>query len=41
VVGSLAQERGFGAAFTVTAAAFLIAALFWFVIPETRGRHLA
>jgi MFS family permease len=41
VVGSLAQERGFGAAFTVTAAAFLIAALFWVAIPETRGRQLA
>ncbi len=41
VVGSLAQERGFGAAFGVTAAAFLVAALIWIVIPETRGRQLA
>ena len=41
VVGSLAQERGFGAAFAVTAAAFLVAALIWIVIPETRGRQLA
>ena len=41
VVGRMAQERGFGAAFTVTAAAFLVAALWWIVIPETRGRQLA
>jgi MFS family permease len=41
VVGTMAQERGFGAAFMVTAAAFLLAAAFWAVIPETRGRHMA
>jgi MFS family permease len=41
VVGSMAQERGFGAAFTLTALAFLVAAAFWGFIPETRGRHLA
>jgi MFS family permease len=41
VVGTMAQERGFGAAFIATAAAFLVAAAFWTVIPETRGRRLA
>jgi MFS family permease len=40
VVGSLAQTRGFGLAFTVTSAAFLAAALCWLWIPETRGRSL-
>ncbi len=41
VIGSLAQSRGFGVAFTVTSVAFLIAALLWVGIPETRGRKLA
>ncbi len=41
VIGSLAQSRGFGVAFTVTAIAFLIAAALWIGIPETRGRKLA
>ena len=41
VVGSLADTRGFDAAFTVAAAAFLLAATFWAVIPETKGRALA
>jgi MFS family permease len=40
VVGSLAQTRGFGFSFTVIAAAFLTAALFWIGIPETKGRPL-
>jgi MFS family permease len=40
VIGSLAQSRGFGVAFTVTSLAFLLAALFWLGIPETRGRRL-
>jgi MFS family permease len=40
VVGTLAQSRGFGTAFTVTAAAFLVAAAFWTLIPETRGRNM-
>lgn len=39
-VGSLAAGRGFTAAFSVTSAAFLIAALLWVWIPETRGRTL-
>jgi MFS family permease len=41
VVGTMAQERGFGAAFTMTAVAFLVAAGFWLFIPETKGRALA
>ena len=40
IVGSTAQESGFGAAFIMTAAAFLVAAAFWVVIPETRGTAL-
>jgi MFS family permease len=40
VVGSLADQRGFTAAFTVVAAAFLVAAAWWVVIPETRGRSV-
>jgi hypothetical protein len=37
----MAQESGFGAAFTMTAGAFLVAAAQWTAIPETRGRQLA
>ena len=40
VIGSLAQSRGFGFAFTITAIAFLIAAVLWIGIPETKGRKL-
>lgn len=40
VVGSMAQRRGFGPAFTLTAFAFLAAALFWIGIPETKGRKM-
>ncbi|MCC6162901.1 MAG: MFS transporter [Acidobacteria bacterium] len=40
VVGSLADQRGFATAFTVTAAAFLVAAAWWVAIPETRGRRV-
>jgi MFS family permease len=40
-VGSLAQKHGFGAAFTVGALSFLLAAFFWIWIPETKGRVLA
>jgi MFS family permease len=40
LVGAMAQESGFGAAFTMTAMAYLTAAAFWLVIPETRGRAL-
>jgi MFS family permease len=40
VVGSLAQTKGFGFAFSVIAVAFLAAAVLWIWIPETRGREL-
>ena len=40
VIGSLAQSQGFGLAFTITAVAFLIAAMLWIGIPETRGRQM-
>jgi MFS family permease len=40
VVGTTAQSSGFGVAFTMTSIAFLIAASFWWFIPETRGRQL-
>jgi MFS family permease len=40
VVGTMAQTDGFGAAFTMTSIAFLVAAAFWLLIPETRGRAL-
>jgi hypothetical protein len=39
-VGSLAQTHGFGTAFVLLAAVFVVAAFFWFWIPETRGREL-
>lgn len=37
VVGDLVQTQGYPAALSVTAAAYLVAAVFWFGIPETRG----
>ena len=40
VVGSLAATEGFGAAFAVTGAAFLLAAIAWIWIPETKNREL-
>jgi MFS family permease len=40
IVGSMAQRRGFGPAFTLTAFAFLAAAMFWIGIPETKGRQM-
>ena len=39
-VGSLAQTHGFGAALSMSSAAFVLAALMWIWIPETRGREL-
>jgi MFS family permease len=39
-VGSLAQTRGFGAAFAVAAFSFFLAALMWIWIPETGGKAL-
>jgi MFS family permease len=40
-VGTLAQTRGFHVALLLTSAAFLLAALMWIWIPETKGRKLA
>lgn len=40
LVGTLADTRGFGAALLVCSAAFVLAAVFWIWIPETRGRAL-
>jgi dipeptide/tripeptide permease len=40
IVGSLAQTKGFGFAFSLIAIAFLAAALLWIWIPETGGREL-
>lgn len=40
VVGSLAEVRGFGVAFTAVSAAFVLAALLWIPIPDTSGRAL-
>jgi MFS family permease len=39
-VGTLAQTHGFGAALSICSAAFLLAALCWAWIPETRGAAL-
>jgi MFS family permease len=39
-VGTLAQTRGFSAALSICSAAFVLAAVFWIWIPETRGREL-
>jgi MFS family permease len=40
VVGSLAQTRGFGFSFTLIAGSFLVAAVLWAGIPETKGKAL-
>ena len=40
-VGTLAQTHGFGVALSICSAAFVLAAVFWFWIPETRGNQLA
>ena len=40
VVGAMAQRRGFGPAFLLTSFAFLVAALLWIGIPETKGRKM-
>jgi len=41
IVGSLAITHGLGAAFLTAGAAFLVAAVLWIWIPETRGRALS
>jgi MFS family permease len=40
-VGTLAQTRGYDAALSTTSVAFVLAAILWFWIPETRGRELS
>jgi MFS family permease len=40
-VGRLADSSGFGAAFSLAAVAFVLAAVMWIWIPETKGRALA
>jgi MFS family permease len=40
MVGSLVLRRGYPAALSLTAAAFLAASVFWLFIPETRGRKI-
>jgi MFS family permease len=40
-VGALSAEYGLGGAFSITSGAFLLAAVLWIWIPETRGRSLA
>jgi MFS family permease len=39
-VGTLAQTRGFNVALSTTSVAFLLAAVMWIWIPETKGRTL-
>jgi MFS family permease len=39
-VGTLAQTRGFGVALSICSVAFLLAAVCWIWIPETKGRAL-
>jgi len=41
IVGSLAETRGFGAAFAALAGALLVGAATWIWLPETRGRSVA
>ena len=41
LVGALADARGYPAALSVAAAAFLCATLCWIFIPETKGRQMA
>jgi MFS family permease len=40
LVGGLAERRGFPAALSFTAGAFLLAAMLWVFIPETKGRSV-
>jgi MFS family permease len=40
LIGSLAQTRGFASAFALLSAAFVLGALTWIWLPETRGRSL-
>jgi MFS family permease len=40
LVGSVAKTSGFPAALSITAAAFVVAAVCWIFIPETKGRSI-
>jgi MFS family permease len=40
VVGGLTATAGYGAALSLASAAFVLAAVFWIFIPETRGRAI-
>jgi putative sialic acid transporter len=40
VAGSVAQSHGYPAALSIAAGCYVLASLFWFVIPETKGRRL-
>lgn len=40
-VGTLAQTHGFGVALSTSSIAFILAAVMWIWIPETKGRQLA
>jgi len=40
-VGRLAQSQGFDVALSITSAAFVLAAVLWIWIPETKGRALS
>ena len=40
IVGTTVQSRGYGAAFTYTAIAYIVAAVLWLGIPETKGRKM-
>ena len=40
-VGALAAHYGLGGAFSITSGAFVVAAILWIWIPETKGRSLS
>jgi MFS family permease len=40
IVGGLTTSAGYATALSLASAAFVLAAVFWFFIPETRGRTL-
>ncbi len=41
MVGGIAQTHGYPSALSITAVAYLLAAVFWFAIPETKNRTLS
>lgn len=41
MVGEIAQTRGYPSALSITAVAYLLAAVFWLAIPETKNRTLS